>query len=150
MNYELKSAKGLVSVVFLVLWTSSVPSPMIIKRLYYQSSRRDLFGRRVGCVLPPFRDGRVLNPSQIAVVAVMCKPHRCPHIAMTGNICVCAKQRQCYRSGVADIAVVIVLVVPTPILITAPKATRGTNRRVCAPFARGMILTSRHEDAWSN
>ena len=25
---------------------------------------------------------------QIAVVAVMCKPHRCPHIAMTGNICV--------------------------------------------------------------
>ncbi|KAF8136657.1 histone acetyltransferase ELP3 [Boletus edulis] len=24
----------------------------------------------------------------IAVVAVMCKPHRCPHIAMTGNICV--------------------------------------------------------------
>jgi elongator complex protein 3 len=26
--------------------------------------------------------------AQIAVVAVMCKPHRCPHIAMTGNICV--------------------------------------------------------------
>jgi elongator complex protein 3 len=26
--------------------------------------------------------------TQIAVVAVMCKPHRCPHIAMTGNICV--------------------------------------------------------------
>lgn len=25
---------------------------------------------------------------QIAVVAVMCKPHRCPHIAYTGNICV--------------------------------------------------------------
>merc|ERR1712113_1324400 len=24
----------------------------------------------------------------IAVVAVMCKPHRCPHINMTGNICV--------------------------------------------------------------
>jgi elongator complex protein 3 len=31
-----------------------------------------------------------LNPliTQIAVVAVMCKPHRCPHVAMTGNICV--------------------------------------------------------------
>jgi elongator complex protein 3 len=28
--------------------------------------------------------------TQIAVVAVMCKPHRCPHIAMTGNICVYA------------------------------------------------------------
>jgi hypothetical protein len=27
-------------------------------------------------------------PRQIAVVAVMSKPHRCPHIAMTGNICV--------------------------------------------------------------
>ena len=26
--------------------------------------------------------------SQIAVVAVMAKPHRCPHIAMTGNVCV--------------------------------------------------------------
>lgn len=26
--------------------------------------------------------------TQIAVVAVMCKPHRCPHIAFTGNICV--------------------------------------------------------------
>ena len=25
---------------------------------------------------------------KIVVVAVMCKPHRCPHIAMTGNICV--------------------------------------------------------------
>lgn len=25
---------------------------------------------------------------KIAVVAVMCKPHRCPHINMTGNICV--------------------------------------------------------------
>ena len=27
-------------------------------------------------------------PLQIAVVAVMCKPHRCPHITFTGNICV--------------------------------------------------------------
>jgi hypothetical protein len=25
---------------------------------------------------------------QIVIVAVMCKPHRCPHINMTGNICV--------------------------------------------------------------
>lgn len=30
----------------------------------------------------------VRTASGIAVVAVMCKPHRCPHIAMTGNICV--------------------------------------------------------------
>ncbi len=30
----------------------------------------------------------VRTASGIAVVAVMCKPHRCPHIATTGNICV--------------------------------------------------------------
>jgi hypothetical protein len=38
---------------------------------------------------PRSRDAvRVCVLPQIAVVAVMCKPHRCPHIAMTGNICV--------------------------------------------------------------
>ena len=31
---------------------------------------------------------RLIFKKKIAVVAVMCKPHRCPHIAMTGNICV--------------------------------------------------------------
>jgi elongator complex protein 3 len=31
----------------------------------------------------------VRTASGVAVVAVMCKPHRCPHVAMTGNICVC-------------------------------------------------------------
>ena len=30
----------------------------------------------------------VRTASGIAVVAVMCKPHRCPHIATTGNICI--------------------------------------------------------------
>ena len=30
----------------------------------------------------------VRTASGVAVVAVMCKPHRCPHVAMTGNICV--------------------------------------------------------------
>lgn len=33
-------------------------------------------------------DGLSRSIKQIAVVAVMCKPHRCPHVAMTGNICV--------------------------------------------------------------
>ena len=37
---------------------------------------------------PCFKSFFYLIYSQIAVVAVMCKPHRCPHIAMTGNICV--------------------------------------------------------------
>lgn len=40
-------------------------------------------------VLTPFLKMKpVRTASGIAVVAVMCKPHRCPHIAMTGNICV--------------------------------------------------------------
>ena len=39
-------------------------------------------------LLPYVRAKPVRTASGIAVVAVMCKPHRCPHIAMTGNICV--------------------------------------------------------------
>ena len=39
--------------------------------------------------LAPFlRAKPVRTASGIAVVAVMCKPHRCPHIALTGNVCV--------------------------------------------------------------
>lgn len=39
--------------------------------------------------LTPFLKAKpVRTASGIAVVALMCKPHRCPHIAMTGNICV--------------------------------------------------------------
>ena len=30
----------------------------------------------------------IRTASGIAVVAVMCKPHRCPHIALTGNTCI--------------------------------------------------------------
>lgn len=41
-------------------------------------------------MLQPFLTAKpIRTASGIAVVAVMCKPHRCPHIAMTGNICVC-------------------------------------------------------------
>ncbi|KAG2178671.1 hypothetical protein INT44_001824 [Umbelopsis vinacea] len=39
-------------------------------------------------LLPQLKAKPVRTASGIAVVAVMCKPHRCPHIAMTGNICV--------------------------------------------------------------
>lgn len=39
-------------------------------------------------LLPRIRAKPIRTASGIAVVAVMCKPHRCPHIAMTGNICV--------------------------------------------------------------
>lgn len=39
-------------------------------------------------VLPKLIAKPIRTSSGIAVVAVMCKPHRCPHIAYTGNICV--------------------------------------------------------------
>lgn len=46
-------------------------------------------------LLPKLKARPIRTASGIAVVAVMCKPHRCPHIAMTGNICVCVRQFCC-------------------------------------------------------
>ena len=37
-------------------------------------------------LLPKLKAKPVRTASGIAVVAVMCKPHRCPHVNMTGNI----------------------------------------------------------------
>jgi elongator complex protein 3 len=37
---------------------------------------------------PLMRAKPVRSASGIAVVAVMSKPHRCPHISLTGNVCV--------------------------------------------------------------
>ncbi|CAC9885343.1 unnamed protein product [Aureobasidium pullulans] len=39
-------------------------------------------------ILPRLIAKPIRSASGIAVVAVMCKPHRCPHISYTGNICV--------------------------------------------------------------
>lgn len=39
-------------------------------------------------LVPKLMAKPIRTASGIAVVAVMCKPHRCPHINMTGNICV--------------------------------------------------------------
>ena len=39
-------------------------------------------------LLPYVKAKPVRTASGVAVVAVMSKPHRCPHIAMTGNVCV--------------------------------------------------------------
>jgi elongator complex protein 3 len=39
-------------------------------------------------LLPIIKVKPVRTASGIAVVAVMAKPHRCPHIATTGNICI--------------------------------------------------------------
>ena len=38
-------------------------------------------------LVPKLKAKPVRTASGIAVLAVMCKHHRCPHIAMTGNIC---------------------------------------------------------------
>lgn len=35
-----------------------------------------------------FKSKPIRTASGVAVVAVMCKPHRCPHIYLTGNICI--------------------------------------------------------------
>jgi len=39
-------------------------------------------------LLPILKAKPVRTASGIAVIAVMCKPHRCPHISLTSNICV--------------------------------------------------------------
>ncbi|XP_055970055.1 elongator complex protein 3 [Sorex fumeus] len=39
-------------------------------------------------LVPKLKAKPIRTASGIAVVAVMCKPHRCPHISLTGNICV--------------------------------------------------------------
>ena len=39
-------------------------------------------------LLPILKAKPVRTASGVAIVAVMCKPHRCPHIATTGNICI--------------------------------------------------------------
>ncbi|GIX86967.1 elongator complex protein 3 [Caerostris extrusa] len=39
-------------------------------------------------LLPKLKAKPVRTASGIASIAVMCKPHRCPHINMTGNVCV--------------------------------------------------------------
>jgi len=44
--------------------------------------------RLTACARGRLRAKPVRTASGIAVVAVMSKPHRCPHIATTGNICV--------------------------------------------------------------
>ena len=44
--------------------------------------------RHRAMLLPRLQAKPIRSASGIAVVAVMSKPHRCPHIATTGNICV--------------------------------------------------------------
>lgn len=39
-------------------------------------------------LLPKLRAKPIRSASGISVIAVMCKPHRCPHINYTGNVCV--------------------------------------------------------------
>ncbi|KAI3387091.1 hypothetical protein SNEBB_006793 [Seison nebaliae] len=62
----------------------------------YKLSRQPKFSDIISGLPTKYRDEflpyliskPIRTASGIAVVAVMCKPHRCPHIALTGNICV--------------------------------------------------------------
>ncbi|KAL1438811.1 hypothetical protein MTO96_047737 [Rhipicephalus appendiculatus] len=79
-----------------------VISEIIKELLAAQKERKDVNLNSVKCqisskcerllviqvLLPKLKAKPVRTASGIAVVAVMCKPHRCPHINMTGNICV--------------------------------------------------------------
>ncbi|XKL60610.1 hypothetical protein PGB90_007667 [Kerria lacca] len=70
LKNKIASKYSLVSTPRLVDIIAAIP------REYQKSLRSKLLAK-------PIR-----TASGIAVVAVMCKPHRCPHINMTGNICV--------------------------------------------------------------
>ena len=67
-------------------------------------------------LLPLLRMKPVRTASGIAVVAVMCKHHRCPHIATTGNVCV-------YCPGGPDSD-----------FEYSTQAYMGTNQQVCVQF----------------
>ncbi|KAG5440201.1 hypothetical protein PCANB_001770 [Pneumocystis canis] len=61
-------------------------------RLSYQPRLMDIIGIIPDFykpyLLPKLKVKPIRTASGIAPIAVMSKPHRCPHIAMTGNICV--------------------------------------------------------------
>ncbi|KAF7682911.1 Elongator complex protein 3 [Astathelohania contejeani] len=65
-----------------------------VSRKYHLNTQPKVFDI-IACIPPEYQDltrliqaKPVRTASGVAVVAVMCKPHRCPHIALTGNICV--------------------------------------------------------------
>ena len=76
-------------------------------------------------LVPKLKAKPVRTASCIAVVPVMCKPHCCPHIAMTENICV-------YLLG-AKIPISNILYNHTPVM----------SQHQCEQFEPGTILTYR-------
>lgn len=97
-------------------------------------------------LLPKLKAKPVRTASGIAVVAVMCKPHRCPHIAMTGNICVYVCDRHIFLSHSSNSA----LVVPIQISNTLPNHTLATNLLQCGRSGPVTIHTSRLEVVWNS
>lgn len=63
------------------LGLSNMPKLMDIIKAIPNGGMRDR-------LVPLLRAKPVRTASGVAIVAVMCAPHRCPHIAMTGNVCV--------------------------------------------------------------
>ena len=76
-------------------------------------------------LVPKLKAKPVRTASGIAVVPVMCKPHRCPHIAMTGYICA-----YCPGGPDSDFEYSI-------------QSYTGYEQRQCEQFEPGTILTCR-------
>lgn len=77
----------------LCLFSLSFSSPdLFIGRLAYIPKLVDIIAaipaNYKSQLLPYVKAKPIRTASGVAVVAVMSKPHRCPHIAMTGNVCV--------------------------------------------------------------
>jgi elongator complex protein 3 len=78
-------------------------------------------------LLPYIKAKPVRTASGVAVVAVMSKPHRCPHIAMTGNVCCYLQEDQIVTSN------------------TRHKLTLGTSQRACERLELDTIHIVRRE-----
>jgi hypothetical protein len=85
--------------------------------------------------------------------AVMSKPHRCPHIAMTGNVCVYCPGESPRLNATLHAVVGIVSfsqVVLTVTLSTARRHTLGMSPPACEPYVPVTILTPRPVAVWIN
>ena len=86
----------------------------------------------------------VRTASGVAVVAVMCKPHRCPHVAMTGNICVYCPGGPDSDFEYSTQSYTGYEVRYRPGFVTDPSPPQ------CERFELGMTRTSKHGTEWTN
>ena len=82
-KYEAKEPIHLVRLVNDISRKNHIPKPPKVVEII--SALPENYKNKL---IPYLKVKPVRTASGIAVVAVMCKPHRCPHIATTGNICI--------------------------------------------------------------